>query len=248
MPALDFSKNILLLTLWFACLAAAADEYIHRVAVIAHSPPLSYTDQDGRLTGFNVEIARELCTAMKVHCTLQPMPIEKIVAAVSGGEVDFAVAAFVATPERSQKILFSKPYFQSFSVWLAKPSITPGHLHSTVAVIKGSAQASHAQAMGWTTVLALSQKDISLLLSSGAANAAVMPMLGALALIQEKPIQLLDLKSTVLLDPALTGALYMPISPQKPELVERINAAIDLIKRDGRFDRINSQFIPFKLL
>ncbi|MFZ4624257.1 MAG: transporter substrate-binding domain-containing protein, partial [Rhodoferax sp.] len=81
MPALDFSKNILLLTLWSACLPAclaAADEYIHRVAVIAHSPPLSYTDQDGRLTGFNVEIARELCTAMNVRCTLQPMPIEKI--------------------------------------------------------------------------------------------------------------------------------------------------------------------------
>ncbi|MBV5298126.1 MAG: transporter substrate-binding domain-containing protein [Rhodoferax sp.] len=66
-----------------ACLAAA-DEYIHRVAVIAHSPPLSYTDQDGRLTGFNVEIARELCTAMNVRCTLQPMPIEKIATCTIG--------------------------------------------------------------------------------------------------------------------------------------------------------------------
>ena len=253
MPSL-FSRShklatcVLLLALWSAGQAAAADEYNLRVAVIAHSPPLSYTDQNGRLTGFNIEIARALCDAMKALCTLHAMPIEKIVTAVSDDVMDFAVVAFVVTADRSRKILFSKPYFQSISVWLAKPAIAPGSPGSKVAVISGSAQASHAQAMGWTTITAISQKEISLLLSSGVANAAVMPMLGALALMQEKPIQMLNLKSTVLFDPALTGTLHLPINPKKPELVNRINAALDLIKRDGRFDHINSEFIPFKLL
>jgi ABC-type amino acid transport substrate-binding protein len=237
-----------LAALFFVGSVGAADERSFRVAVIAHSPPLSYSDENGKLSGFNVEIARELCASMKVSCQLLPMSIDRIVGAVADDEVAFAIVAFIPTTERRQKVLFSKAYFQSLSVWLAKPSIVPGDPRSKVVVIKGSAQAIHAEAMGWNTIAVGAQKEISAQLCSGSADAAVMPMLGALSIMQEKPIQQLGLKSTPLFDPALTGALHMPISPKLPHLVSLINAAIDELKRDGRFDRINSKFIPFRLL
>ncbi len=237
-----------LATLFFVGKVGAADDRTFRVAVIAHSPPLSYSDENGKLGGFNVEIAHELCASMKVSCQLQPMSIEKIVEAVASDEVAFAVVAFIPTAERRHKVLFSKPYFQSLSVWLSKPSIVPGDPRSKVAVIKGSAQAMHAEAMGWNTLAVVTQKEVSTQLCSGSADAVVMPMLGALAIMQEKSIQQLGLKSTPLFEPALTGALHMPISPAQPHLVSLINAAIDQLKRDGRFDRINSKFIPFRLL
>ncbi len=31
------------------------------------------------------------------------------------------------------------------------------------------------------------------------------------------------------------------------DLLDKLNDAIDEIKRDGRFDRINTRFIPFRL-
>lgn len=65
---------------------------------------------------------------------------------------------------------------------------------------------------------------------------------------KETLIQPLNLRSTILSGPLVTGSLHMVISPKQPELVERINAAIDQIKRDGRFDRINTMFVPFSLL
>jgi ABC-type amino acid transport substrate-binding protein len=40
----------------------------------------------------------------------------------------------------------------------------------------------------------------------------------------------------------------MVVSPRQRELLESLNAAIDQIKRDGRFDRINRKFVPFSLL
>lgn len=86
------------------------------------------------------------------------------------------------------------------------------------------------------------------MLLSEKADAAVMTMLNALNLMQDKTLQPLDLQTRILSAPFLTGPLHMVISPKQPELVERINAAIDQIKRDGRFDRINTQFIPFRLL
>jgi polar amino acid transport system substrate-binding protein len=209
---------------------------------------LSYTDQAGQFTGFNVEIAAELCATMKIRCVQQLMAVEQIVDMAAADQIDFAVVGFVATPERKARVLFSKEYFQSMSVWMAKPSVTAGHSNSAVAVIKGSAQAGHAQSMGWKTRQVSAPKEIAFLLASGEADATLLPMLGALALAQENPVQSLGLKSTVLSAPLITGTLHMVISPGKAELVERLNAAIDQIKRDGRFDRINTKFVPFSLL
>lgn len=228
--------------------SVAAQEKTYRVALIAHSPPLSYTDQAGKFTGFNVEMATELCATMKIRCVQQPLPVDKIVDMAAADQVDFAVVGFVATPERRTRVLFSKDYFQSMSVWLAKPSVTAGNLRSSVAVINGSAQASHAQAMGWKTIQVATNMEITSLLASGVADAAVLPMLGALSLAQENLLLPLGLKSTVLSGPLITGPLHMVINPKQAELVERINAAIDQIKRDGRFDRINTKFVPFRLL
>jgi ABC-type amino acid transport substrate-binding protein len=39
----------------------------------------------------------------------------------------------------------------------------------------------------------------------------------------------------------------LSVNPRSPELLAQLNEAIDRVKRDGRFDRINSRFIPFRL-
>jgi ABC-type amino acid transport substrate-binding protein len=236
--------TVLLLTSF----SVAAQEKTYRVALITHSPPLSYLDSAGKFTGFNVEIATELCAEMKIRCVQQALPIDKIVDMAAADQVDFAVVGFIPTPERKTRVLFSKVYFQSMSVWLAKPSVTAGNSRSSVAVIKGSAQASHAQAMGWRRTEVTTNREITSLLASGVADATVLPMLGALSLAQENLLLPLGLKSTVLTGPLITGNLHMVINPKQAVLVERINAAIDQIKLDGRFDHINTKFVPFSLL
>lgn len=134
--------------LLFSSAVVAAEEKIDRVALIANSPRLSYTDETGKFTGFNVEIATELCTSMRVRCVQHPVLASQIV-------------------------------------------------------------------------------------DEAAADQLVRP---------------LGLNSTVLSGPLITGALHMVISPKQAELVERIDAALDQTKRDGRFDRINTKFVPFSLL
>jgi len=222
-----------------------AEERTYRVAVIGHSPPLSYTDENGKLAGFNIEVAHEVCATMQIRCQLQPMPIENIVDSVAADDSAFAVVGFIPTPERQQRVLFSKTYFHSRSVWLAKPGVALGKSQKPVAVIKGSAQARHAEAMGWNSIQVVTQSDIPALLSTGKADATLMPMLGALALLRDKSLQPLLLESIILTDPTMSGPLHMLVSPKEAALVERLNAAIDQIKRDGRFDRLNSQFMPW---
>ncbi len=225
-----------------------ADEKTYRVGLIAESPPMSYTDESGKFTGFNVEIAHELCATMKIRCVQQPMVIDKIIDMAAADQIDFAVVGFVASPERRTRVLFSKEYYQSMSVWVARPSAPVAHAGSRVAVIKGSSQASHAQSMGWKTVPVASQNEIPALLTSGGADAALLAMLGSLWLTQDKTLQGIGLKTTIISGPLISGTLHMVISPKQRELVNRINAALDQIKRDGRFDRVNRKFVPFSLL
>jgi polar amino acid transport system substrate-binding protein len=152
---LRFSRSpvqALLLSLLLLAGTALADEKIYRVGLIAQSPPLSFIDETGKFTGFNVEIAAELCTTLKIRCVQESVTLDKIVDLAAADQIDFAVVGFVDTPERRARVLFTKTYFQSMTVWLAKPSVPAGNAGSRVAVVKGSAQAKHALSMGWNTV------------------------------------------------------------------------------------------------
>lgn len=232
---------------WLATFPVAAQEHTYRVAVIENSPPLSYRDDKGELTGFNVEISREICATLRSRCTLVPVNIDTLIDIVAKGDADFAVAGMVASPERRGRVLFSKPYFQSFSVFLARSGMEPGQAGAKVAVIKGSAQAAFVEKSGWSAVTVSTQAELAPVLRSGAAQASILPMASAVALIREPSVASLQLKSRVLHDPLLSGTLHMPIHPGRPDLVPAIDAAIDVLKRDGRYDQINSRFIPFRM-
>lgn len=227
--------------------AAQAAGDVLRVAVLSASPPVSYIDGNGKLAGFNIDIAHALCEAMEVRCELHVSTLDKVIDAVAAGEYDIAVVSLLATPERRRKVLFSKPYYRSTSVWFAPAKTAPETPGVRVAAVRGSAQAAYAQARGWSVVPMHSHDEMSQALASGAADAALVPMLTALALRQHPAVAGLGLTTTVLADAALSGDVCISIAPRYPALRTRVDAAIDRIKRDGRYDRINTQHLPFKL-
>jgi hypothetical protein len=122
-------------------------ERVLKVGVIHHSPPMSYVDASGGLTGFNVEVMRELCKELAARCETVVLTLDRVVDAVAAGEVDFAAVSLLVTPERRARLLLTKPYYRSISVWFARPGVKPGE--ARVAVVKGGIQARYAQARGW---------------------------------------------------------------------------------------------------
>ncbi|MDD2989261.1 MAG: transporter substrate-binding domain-containing protein [Zoogloea sp.] len=242
---MNFPRWVVALALLVYLLPGQAAEKVLRVAVLNHSPPMSYTDEAGRLTGFNVEVMYALCEAMGVKCEPVPVTLERVVDAVAAGEFDFAAVSLLSTPERRARVLMSKPYYRSISVWFARPGIAPGEV--STGVVRGGVQARYAQAHGWKTTQFERRDEIITALLSGTVEAALLPMATAVALRQDPLIRPLGLASTLLRDPQLAGDVCLSVNPRTPELHARLNDAIDRIKRDGRFDRINSRFIPFRL-
>ena len=109
---------------------AQAGERALRVAILSNSPPMSYTDETGKPAGFNVGVAHALCEEMKVRCELTVVELADVVDAVAAGEFDFSAVSLLATPTRQARVLFSKPYFHSNSIWFAKPGVEPGSYDS----------------------------------------------------------------------------------------------------------------------
>jgi ABC-type amino acid transport substrate-binding protein len=232
------------------CLVAgavtAAEEKL-RVAVLENSPPMSYRDTDGRLTGFSAEIIRAVCAEMQARCELQPIVLDRVLDALGSGEIDIAAVSLLDTPERRAKILFAIPYFRSTSLWFAKPGVQPGDRGIRVAAVKGSAQERYARSQGWDTIAVPTNGELGQPLLAGVAQAAIVPMNTSLALTKDKDFQALGLNSSVMKAPELLGNASFGISPRRPELKEAVDGALEKIKRNGVYERINSQFLPFRV-
>jgi ABC-type amino acid transport substrate-binding protein len=226
--------------------AAAAPEHL-RVAVLENAPPMAFRDAHGRLTGFTIEIGRAICADMQVTCTFQPTTLNRVVDQLAAGEADVAAVSLLETPERRAKILFAKPYFRSVSLWFARAGVTPGQPGIRVAVVGASAQERFARARGWETVAVQTNGELIEPLRAGIAQAAIVPMGTGFGLMKNELFRALELVSTVMNEPELRGDVAFGISPRRPELKAPIDAALDRIKRNGTYDRINSQFLPLRV-
>ena len=82
--------------------------------------PFNYTNTDGTLGGFDVDIANALCADMKMTCEITAQDWDGIIPGLKAGKYDAIVAAMSVTPEREQQVSFTEPYFSNTLVFLAK--------------------------------------------------------------------------------------------------------------------------------
>ncbi len=70
-------------------------------------PPFSVVDSSGKLTGFEPELAREMCKRMNAECELVVMDFKALIPSMLQGKLDGIVSQITPTPERADKVLFS---------------------------------------------------------------------------------------------------------------------------------------------
>ena len=93
---------------------ASAKEWTKlRIATEGAFPPYNFTKADGSLTGFEIDLAHELCRRMKVQCEVVAQNWDGILPGLTGGKYDAIMAAMSITPKRREVIDFSVPYVSS---------------------------------------------------------------------------------------------------------------------------------------
>ncbi|MDB5601231.1 MAG: glutamine transporter, periplasmic glutamine-binding protein [Xanthobacteraceae bacterium] len=78
----------------------------------ASYPPFEFM-ADGKLTGFDVDLANELGKRMGVRVEFTIVDFKGIVAALVAKRTDILISAITKTPERAQQIAFSEPYYNA---------------------------------------------------------------------------------------------------------------------------------------
>lgn len=90
--------------------AAAKDWKKIRIASEGAYPPWNSTDASGKLTGFDIDLAQELCQRIKAECLFIAQDWDGLIPALQAGKYDAIMAAMSITSERQRKIAFSEPY------------------------------------------------------------------------------------------------------------------------------------------
>ncbi len=218
-----------------------------KVAVLVNSPPLAYRDTAGNLTGFTTRIVQALCAELALHCELEPARLDAMIDGLVAGRFDIAAIGLLNTPERSQKVLFTRPIYRSTALWFARPGVQPGDPDVRISTFRGSAQESYIKSRRWPIIGAQNSAEMVEQLASGVSQAAVVPLMSSFNLQKNPALRELGIQATALQVPELAGNASFAINPRRPELKEKFDQALEQIKRNGVYDRINSEFIPFRV-
>jgi ABC-type amino acid transport substrate-binding protein len=83
-----------------------------RVAVSGANPPFSYLNDQGELTGFDVELARAVCNQLGIkHFTLVITTRDKMFKGLQTGKYDAIWDSMRVTEDNLEMVDFSKPYY-----------------------------------------------------------------------------------------------------------------------------------------
>ncbi|MSP88681.1 MAG: transporter substrate-binding domain-containing protein [Alphaproteobacteria bacterium] len=81
-----------------------------KIATEGAYAPWNFTDASGKLAGFEVDLAAELCKRMKVECEVIAQDWDGIIPALNAGKYDAIMAGMSITEKRREVINFSNPY------------------------------------------------------------------------------------------------------------------------------------------
>lgn len=77
-------------------------------------PPFNFLDGEGRLSGFNVDLARAICAELDIadKCQIQALPWAELDGALQRGEGEAIIAGIAVTADSREKYAFSRSYLQ----------------------------------------------------------------------------------------------------------------------------------------
>ena len=98
----------------------AKDATVLRLGIDPTYPPMDVKMPDGTVTGFDVDLADEICRRIAMHCQWVEMEFSGMIPALQARKIDAIISSMAITEKRMQQIAFSTKLFQFKSRLIAK--------------------------------------------------------------------------------------------------------------------------------
>ncbi len=115
-------------------------------------PPFNFTAPDGQPIGFNIDLARAICTELSLSCTIQVRRFDTLIESLEENRGDAIVASLAITPELRKRVAFTDRYYRTPARFVAAKDfpaddIVPEKIIGRrVAVVAGSAHEAYLRA------------------------------------------------------------------------------------------------------
>ncbi len=213
-------------------------------------PPFEFTTSNGlvgEFDGIDVAIAKKIAENQGKNLVIEDMEFDGLIAAVSTGKVDMAVAGMTATPERAQSVDFSDTYFVASQVMLVAPDNTDitkaedlknGKTVGVVLGYTGDGIVTDDLGVAEDKITRANRAiDIVQDVKNGKLDAVVVDSATGKALAEKNDLKVVE-------DPEAFDTEEYAIAVKKgnTELLEAINKTLEEMKANGEIDALAEQY------
>jgi polar amino acid transport system substrate-binding protein len=219
-------------------------------------PPFNYYDEDGTLTGFNVDLARAVCLELAAACDIQVRPWDDLVAAVKRGDADAVIASHVISQRMLQDVTASDRYYHTPARFVglkgsAALEVTPAGLEGRrIAVAKATAHEAYLRTFFTLSNIqvfenadlardAVRNKSADLLFDDG---------IGLVFWINGEASKLCcEFKGGPFMEPRYFGdGIGILLNRDDPQLKSLVNAALKRLRESGRQEELMLRYFPIR--
>ena len=206
--------------------------------------PWTYHDENGVLTGFDIEIGALLAEGLGVKADFQEVPWESILAGVKSGTFDIACNGVGYTEERAQSYLFSDPYVYTEAV------LVVGRDNTDIASLddlKGrttsnspnSTYAMKAEEMGASVVYVDTLGETMMMVEDGRVEATINAKGSVDDYLSEHPGAKIKVVQVFAGEP-----VCFPIrkTDENADLLEKINEVLENLRNDGTLAALSVKY------
>ncbi len=232
-----------------------------RIGVEGAYPPFSSTTADGKLVGFDIDIAMALCKAMGAECTLVPQDWDGIIPALLARKYDAIIASMSITEERKKKVAFTNKYYNTPAKFVAKKGTVKDFDRSGLAAATAGKKIGVQRATihdnfitseggeGVVVKRYATQDEAYLDLAAGRVDMLLADSVAMSDGFLKKP----EGKDYEFVGPDLTEKKYfgegvgVAIRKKDTDLIELFNKAIVQIRSDGTYKKIQDKYFDFNV-
>lgn len=201
--------------------------------------PFSYIEGGGEMTGFDVEVGNAIAKELGLEPKQERYKFSAIVEGVKTGRFDAAVASHTITPERSESVDFSTPYYYSGAQIFVRSDSDVESLEDLegleIGLSKGSTYTEYAEQV--TDNIMTYDSDVVALqaLEKGHHDAVITDFLTGKEAIASG-LEIVDKEMIERSEQAVA------VSKDNPKLLEAINEALETLRENGTLTELSEKY------
>lgn len=229
--------------------AAAPEKKVLKAGSDTAYAPFEFQDEKSKeYVGFDVDLIKAIAKQMGAEVEIQSMNFDGLIPALEAGNIDLAVSAMTITDERAQKVNFSKPYYKSGLTIVVKSN---DDVIKSFKDLEGKRIAVQIGTTGADEAKKI--KDAKIREFNTAPEAFMELKAGGVdAVINDKPVNDYYIKEAggkdakQVGDPLTAEDYGIATAKKNTELGDKINKALDEVKKSGEFDKIYEKWFGKK--